>query len=118
LGVGVDAERIERFRASGNAKNPLPLVISDREFERASVQPDPASALCASFCFKEALFKAVGAPFDPLEAEWLCSGSMPGRAALSPELMQTKGIGEVAVRVVFPEPGECVTIVHLFGTGT
>ena len=115
LGVGIDAERVDRFERSRPTGNPLPLVFSDREVEHATVSSEPAAALCAAWCFKEALFKALGRPFDPREAEWL-AGDQPGsgEVRLSGEIRLEFRAEEVSVRVLFPEPGECVTIVHVY----
>lgn len=115
-GVGVDAERIARFHRQDPSRNPLPLVFTPLEIRRSAALPDPSAGLCAAFCFKEALFKALGRPIDPLEAQWL-TGDRPdeGEARLGPGLVRELAVAGVEVLVLFPLPDECVTIVHVFG---
>lgn len=69
-GAGVDVEQIARFRVPGTTGNPLPMVLTDRECSLAQDRRDPAESLCAAFGLKEAFFKAVRCPFDPLDVEW------------------------------------------------
>jgi phosphopantetheinyl transferase (holo-ACP synthase) len=64
LGCGVDIEKISRFshvRFSG--PHPFPFVFSKSEIDHCRSLRVPAMGLCASFCGKEALFKARGAPY-------------------------------------------------------
>jgi phosphopantetheinyl transferase (holo-ACP synthase) len=76
-GCGIDVERVERFRRfTAQAESPLPLVFSETETSHALRLADPAAALCAAFCAKEALFKALRAPFDYDRCELLLD---PGR---------------------------------------
>jgi len=107
---------VDRFRLEKESDNPLPLVFSNEEWSCAALVPDTASALCAAFTFKEAVFKAIGAPFDPRLVQWM-AGDQPGsgEAVLAPEVMREFKIAGVDVRILFPDPGECVTIVHVFG---
>ena len=64
-GAGVDAERIDRFR-----REPLEGVFGPGERLRASRGDGrDAERLCAGFCVKEALWKALEEPYDLRECE-------------------------------------------------
>lgn len=91
-------------------------VFSPRELTHARAAGDGARALCASFCAKEALLKALRTPFSPVECE-LCyePGDERQELGLSWTLRHEHGIAEAQVRVSFSADGECRTLVHLFG---
>lgn len=64
-GVGVDTERIDRF-----GREPLEGVFGPEERRRASGGGEwDAVRLCAGFCVKEALWKALEEPYDLRECE-------------------------------------------------
>jgi len=111
LGCGIDAERIERFRGA-----PWDAVFCPSETRHARSLPDPAVGLCAAFCCKEALFKALRAPYNYPD----CSLRLDPTAEhqqleIAPALCEEHGIGRVEARVTFPVDGECLATVHIFG---
>ncbi len=61
---GLDAERIERFEALLTQPDPMPFVFSPKELSHCARQSDPAAAMCICFCAKEAVYKALGGPYD------------------------------------------------------
>lgn len=66
-GVGVDAEQVARFDLPDTPGNPLPMVFSPEEAAHAAASGRAAWCLCAAFCVKEAMRKALGEPLDPRE---------------------------------------------------
>lgn len=70
LGVGVDAEKVQRFESLGETgASALPLVFSKREALHNQNLERPATGFCMGFCCKEAFFKALGEPYDFTECE-------------------------------------------------
>jgi len=61
-GCGIDSERIDRFLkwTQGSKENPPDFVFSKEEITHCRNSKDPAFSLCASFCAKEAFYKATG----------------------------------------------------------
>ena len=55
-------QRFDRFAAA--AERPWQFVFGEAEAARAMARPDPATALCAAFCVKEAFLKAIGTSYD------------------------------------------------------
>jgi phosphopantetheinyl transferase (holo-ACP synthase) len=64
LGVGIDAEQVERFDRVAAAPAGWDFAFAPAEISYALCQAEPARALCASFCCKEALFKCLRHPFN------------------------------------------------------
>jgi phosphopantetheine--protein transferase-like protein len=61
VSVGIDAEKISRFTSFVNGNCEVPeLIFSNDEFTWCLESNDPAASMCASFTFKEALFKSIG----------------------------------------------------------
>ena len=72
LACGIDLERIDRFHKwAGGGDNPPDFVFSEREADHVRTLPDPALGLCACFCCKEAVVKALGEPFNLTDCELL-----------------------------------------------
>jgi phosphopantetheinyl transferase (holo-ACP synthase) len=118
LGVGIDAERVERFEklaADGRFRR---HVCSRREAEHLASQPQPALAFCASFCCKEALCKGLGEAYAFPECECLFRpGATELEIVLSPGLRHRHGLAGVRARLherYLGERGECVVEAHLF----
>jgi len=113
--VGVDAEQVERFATLVDEPQPWPLVFSTREASRCQRQVDPARALCAAFCCKEALLKALERPFD-----WRDCQLRPGPLAvrteveLSQALRREYSLQRATARVLEPVPGELAVTVYLW----
>jgi phosphopantetheinyl transferase (holo-ACP synthase) len=118
LGCGVDAEKVERFRADGSPDGePWRLIFTEGEVQHCRTLPDPALGLCAAFCAKEATLKSVGVAIDYRSCELLF---LPEREEqdlhLSSEFCAEHGISGAVARVVLnDEPRECVVTVCLFG---
>lgn len=64
LGAGIDAERVERFQAVAARPAGWEVAFAPREIEAALRHPEPARALCAAFCCKEALYKCLRQPYN------------------------------------------------------
>ncbi len=116
-GAGVDAERIARFARPNASPNPLPMVFTEREAAHAAACGDPARALCAAFCVKEALFKAAGRPVDVRACEVF---ARPGQQR--PEVVIGEGLaadlGGAAIEVrLFEDGGNLIAAVVLTGEG-
>jgi phosphopantetheinyl transferase (holo-ACP synthase) len=117
-GVGVDAERVERFAKLAAGGSRWRHVFSLGEAEHLSSLPHPALAYCAAFCCKEAVLKALGEryPFTECECRF-APGSLEPAIALSPALLGRYGLAAAHARFHggFPtERGECVLEVHVF----
>jgi len=68
---GVDAERIDRFLSITRGSDfPMPFVFSAREAKYIQKLANPERGFCASFCCKEALFKALSASYNFPECEF------------------------------------------------
>jgi len=57
-GIGIDLEKIERFRSM--TKGFMKSVYSDKEIEYCKKKSDPAMSFAGKFCAKEAVIKATG----------------------------------------------------------
>ena len=113
----MDLERVARFeRLAPPDAERWPLVFSEREIGHARSLADPARALCAAFCCKEALTKALGAIFEYPECELLFDpASEQQQPLLAPSLRRAHGIGECAALVRPFGEGECLAVVTCFG---
>jgi len=116
-GCGVDLERVARFEhlVPPDADR-WPLVFSGREIEHARSLGDPARALCAAFCCKEALFKALGTMFEYPECELLFDPESDGQQLLlDAGLVRKQGIAASSTRVRPWGQAECLAVVYVFG---
>lgn len=116
-GVGVDAERIERFEKLAAGAPRWRHVYAQDEAEHLSSLDQAALRFCAAFCCKEAVLKALGGryPFTECECRFQ-PGSLEPAIALSPALREQHDLAAVHARFHgrFPgERGECVLEVHL-----
>ncbi len=120
LGCGIDAEAIARFRgAGGRAIDPWDAVYTGREADHARGLADPAVGLCAGFCCKEAVLKALGTSLDYRECELFFSPERPEQELrLATSLCREHGIRGWTARVEVSDAdgeAECVATVFLFG---
>ena len=116
LGCGIDAERVQRFSKLPGRERPWPLVFTPREVAHARSLPEPAEALCAAFCCKEALFKALPRPFNFTDCELLFDPVRPDQAPrLSPALCRELAVSHASVHVLRPAPGELAAVACVFG---
>jgi acyl-CoA thioester hydrolase len=109
-GVGVDAEHVSRFEGPASP-NPLPMVFGDGETAHAAASGRAAWCLCAAFCVKEALRKALGEPVDPREcAVFPDPADATGGGALRPRWEAGPGLREAragaAVEVLLRDAGD------------
>ncbi len=89
-GCGIDAEQLDRFQKS-------------------------AAGFCAAFCCKEALYKALSAPYTFTECELLAEWEDDApRLHLSATLRAQYTIADTAVRLRWTPWRECVAEVHVF----
>jgi len=94
----------------------MPLAFTRAEVDHARTQPSPARALCASFCAKEALFKALRAPYNFTDCELLLGADDRAEFHLAPALCTEHGIGAatVEIRDVPEADGVVMAVVVLF----
>ncbi len=92
------------------------MVFSARELEHARSLADPARALCAAFCCKEALFKALDTMFEYPECELLFDpDSERQRLLLDPGLVRDQGIVSSVACIRPWGEAECLGVVYVFG---
>ena len=81
LCCGIDAEEPRRFRRFVEAANPADpdasLIFHPAELSAALAADDPEGWLCRCFCAKEAVFKALGNPFNFNQLEFLPDATAP-----------------------------------------
>ncbi len=116
-GCGIDVERIERFgKFAGGADRPWQFVFSDEEADHALRMPDPAAALCAAFCVKEAFRKALGRQYDYTGCELLLEPSSETQIIrLGGDLAREHGISGTRALVRQGDDGTMTAIVYVFG---
>jgi phosphopantetheinyl transferase (holo-ACP synthase) len=116
LACGVDAEQVSRFAKLVGDPRPWPQIFSAREAAHAAGLGDPAAGLCASFCCKEALVKALESAFPYPECELLYQ---PGREEqeliLSAGIRERHHITQARARLLAPREGELAAVVSLYG---
>jgi phosphopantetheinyl transferase (holo-ACP synthase) len=112
----VDAETIARFSRYADQDDPLPMVFSRQEVKHIHTLPDPALGFCSSFSCKEAVFKALDAPFNFTECELFY---IPGEHLQRPVLSFAAAggilVSDCTVYFFSVRPAELVVVVHLFG---
>jgi phosphopantetheinyl transferase (holo-ACP synthase) len=70
LGCGIDSEKIRRFeKVACESGHPFPFIFSKAEIDHCRSMTDPAQGLCAAFCCKEALRKAIATPYNFTDCE-------------------------------------------------
>jgi len=114
----VDCEEIARFAPMLAAEaHPMPLVFTRAEVDRARALPAPARALCACFCAKEAVFKALRTPYNFTDCELLLGAEDTAELRLTPALAAEHGIGSSTIDVCDVEEadGAVMVVVVLFG---
>jgi phosphopantetheinyl transferase (holo-ACP synthase) len=117
LGCGIDAELIHRFARWTEKKSaPPPFLFSENEIEHCRSLSDPAKGLCASFCCKEAVFKALMEPYNWNECElfWTqCTKEY--KVHFSEQLCMEFKIEDASALVEIRSTGECLVQVYIFG---
>lgn len=117
VSCGIDSERVGRFRRwSKDGSAFLPFVFTKKERSRCRRLSNPAAGLCAAFCVKEALYKALGRPYNFTDCEFLL-----GRGRASGSLAVSRGLardlrGTVPVaKILRPARGHLTAVVYLLG---
>jgi phosphopantetheinyl transferase (holo-ACP synthase) len=96
--------------------DPLPMVFSRKEVVHIRTLPDKALGFCSSFCCKEAVFKALGVPFNFTECElFFIPGQQLQRPVLSFSQQNALLVSDCTAGFFSPQTGEQVVVVHLFG---
>ena len=115
MSCGIDSERIRRFRRRKyNYSDFMPFVFTKRELSHCEKFLDPARALCASFCIKEGLFKALGKPYNFTDCEFFPNISVTGgRLCVSQRLLDKRGTMRPAAMLFDAAPGHITAIVYL-----
>ncbi len=76
--------------------------------------PDIAKALCAAFCVKEAMRKAVGRPYSFTDCEFFPNRRIGGGKLVLSRRFFPAGRGAVpTVKLCTPAQGHVTAIVHL-----
>jgi phosphopantetheinyl transferase (holo-ACP synthase) len=122
VGCGVDLETIDRFSCVlEDDAHPMPFVFTRNEIDHARIQHGSACALSACFTVKEAVRKALRAPYNFTECELfpIFIGNeyiFEGAPILSDAVKQAHGLSGAAVRCSFDQEagGEMLTAVILF----
>jgi len=115
IGCGVDAERVDRLQRLVGEPHPWPMVFSPSEITHSRSLPHPARGLCASFCCKEATFKAIKDPINFTDCQLLFEpGSSLQTLQLSAKLRQRYGITRASVWILAPDESEMLAVVYLF----
>jgi phosphopantetheinyl transferase (holo-ACP synthase) len=119
VGCGVDCEAAARFAPMLAADDhPMPFAFTRAEVARARMSPFPARTLCASFCAKEAVFKALRNPYNFTDCELLLSADDIADLRLAPALCAEHGIGKatIEIRDVPEADGVVMAVVVLFAS--
>ncbi|MBD3239725.1 MAG: 4'-phosphopantetheinyl transferase superfamily protein [Chitinivibrionales bacterium] len=115
---GVDIERTARFdRYSPHDEHHLPFVFSVREMYFYRSLAKPSVGMCASFCCKEAFFKALGEPYHFPECELFYRGTNGTHpVTIAEPLRKAFDIKDAvaAVREGSPSAEELLVAVYLF----
>lgn len=112
---GIDSEHVERFCKWEKAgKNFLPFVYTPKERAHCRGLEDPVAGLCAAFCVKEALFKALGRPYNFTDCEFLYAGTPENsRFELSEKMAPGMRNIQTIVKLLRPFKGQISAIVYL-----
>ena len=106
--------RFEKW--SGDKTDFLPFVFTEKERSHCRKMRDPATGLCAAFCVKEALLKAVSRAYDFTDCEFLYDTSQK-KSLFSISGKTGAGMKKIhpAAQLLSPVRGQMTAIVYLFG---
>jgi phosphopantetheine--protein transferase-like protein len=101
IGAGLDIEQIHRFNSPlFSGLHPFPFLFSKKEYQFCDASKSRALVLCAAFCAKEALFKAIGKPYAFSDCQLFWDGkSKDCELQLSKNLKTEFGITEALVQI-------------------
>ena len=117
VSCGIDSEHVARFCKWEKAgKDLLPFIYTSKERAHCMGLADPAIGLCAAFCVKEALCKALERPYDFTDCEFLYD-KRPRRSLFSISGKTGAAMGKIhpSVKLLSPVRGQMTAIVYLFG---
>ena len=116
VSCGIDSEHVARFYKWEKAgKNILPFVYTPKERTHCRGLADPAKGLCAAFCVKEALCKALERPYDFTDCEFLYAGTLQNSLfALSGKIAPRMRNIQACAKLLMPVKGQVTAIVYLF----
>ncbi len=117
LACGIDSEHIERFtRLCTGEKALSPLIFSPKEIEHCFSLDNPSIGFCASFCCKEAMYKACKQPinFNTCELFWTPSKEKY-HVTLPNDFYLEHKIQEAIAQVETSSAKECIVTVFLLG---
>jgi phosphopantetheinyl transferase (holo-ACP synthase) len=114
-GCGIDSEQIGRFEQWNQADTTVDsLIYAPQELDHCRTLSDPRCGLCAAFCCKEALAKAVETLYDFTQCRLLW---LPGRSEhhlmLDAQLAREFNIVHAVVRVRMAR-NVCTAAVFIF----
>jgi phosphopantetheinyl transferase (holo-ACP synthase) len=120
LGCGIDSEKICRFETTARESgHPYPFIFSKAELNHSRSTGNPAKALCAAFCCKEALRKAISAPYNFTDCEAFFDEESHSVSLHVAEGLKSEAcIGEIRADVE-PNPhdaDELIVVVSVSGT--
>jgi phosphopantetheinyl transferase (holo-ACP synthase) len=114
-GCGIDSEKISRFETIARESGyPFPFVFSRAEMDHCRRLTNPALGLCAAFCCKEALRKAIAVPYNFTDCEALFDEhNRTVSLHLTESLMRDADIGEIRADVTQNphDAGELIVVV-------
>lgn len=106
--------RFDRFPAA--SERPWQFVFGDEEASHAMARPDPAEALCAAFCVKEAFLKAIGRTYDYTRCALLYDGVREEQQILlDPGIAAEHRITGTRAIVRAGSDGTMTAVVYVFG---
>lgn len=95
------------------------MVFSEKELEHIRTLDDRPLGFCASFCCKEAFFKAVGVPINFTECELFYD---PATSVFQPNIScspdDLPGFIGCNVRFFHPQADELAAVLFLFGASS
>jgi phosphopantetheinyl transferase (holo-ACP synthase) len=92
----------------------MPFVFTKREISHCDKFQDPAPALCASFCIKEAMFKALGKAYNFTDCEFFPNTAVTGgRFSVSHRLLDKGCTLRPVAMLPAPVQGHITAIVYL-----
>jgi len=119
LACGIDSEKTSRFlTAAQDDDHPFPFVFSSAEIAHCRGLDNPAQGLCASFCSKEAIRKALASPYNYPDCEAMFHEHDRSISVRPSEAFLAEfGIGEIRAEVTHnPWDGnEIIVVVSVFG---
>lgn len=117
ISCGIDSENIPRFKRMLNVpENPLPLIYTTKESEYNYKLSRPELGFCACFCFKEALYKAIGGDYEYDECElFLDPNRVSQKLVFKRGFLNRYGIKKARGLFYKINGNECTFVLYLLG---